>query len=140
MLPSGSNTESLSAIAAVLSAATALVALIVGPLLSLYVSKRVIAATTISNERKEWIGSLRHNTANFLATISSVLTQYAWLHTLDRAWLKSKADDLFVSKAEISLLLDHDKESHTEFNRVLNELMTTFITFVKEPTERENWT
>src|SRR6266853_2088621 len=137
MLLPGSNPESLPAIAAVISALTALVALIVGPLLSLYVAKRQIAASVISNERKEWIGSLRHNIANFLATISSVLTQHAWIHSLERSWLKTKADDLFVFKAEISLLLDHDKGSHVAFNGLLNETMTSFITFVKEPTDAQ---
>jgi hypothetical protein len=126
---------SLPAIAAVISAATALVALMVGPLLSLYVAKRQIAASVISNERKEWIGNLRHNIASFLATISSVLTQHAWIQTLERPWLKAKADDLFVFKAEISLLLDHDDGAHVKFNELLNETMTSFITFVKEPTE-----
>ena len=34
-------------------------------------------------------------------------------------------------------MLDHDKGSHVEFNGLLNETMTSFITFVKESTDAQ---
>src|SRR5437660_1391058 len=105
MLLPGSDTESLTAIAAVVSSITALVALIVGPLLALYVAKRQIIATTISTERKEWVASLRQSIVGFVATISSVLNQQSLIQTLDPAWLKSKSDELVLFKAQIFIFL-----------------------------------
>jgi len=137
MLQNQSNTEYLSAIAAIISAATALIALIISPLLSLYVAKRQIGATTVSNERKEWIGNLRNSIASFLAIISSVLMEQAWTQKLDRTQLKSKVDELIFLKAQISLLLDRDIEAHIEFNQSLIDIVSMFIQYVKEPTDEK---
>jgi hypothetical protein len=137
MLQNQSNTEYLSAIAAIISAATALLALIVGPILSLQVAKRQIGATTVSTERKEWISNLRNNIASFLAIISSVLMEQAWTQKLDRTQLKTKVDELLLLKAQISLLLDRDIESHIGFNQSLNDIVNVFIQYVKEPTDEK---
>src|SRR5277367_5082703 len=56
----------------IISSLTALVAVIVGPLIQLRVAKRQIRSTTISANRQAWINTLRDNLATIRAYSSDV--------------------------------------------------------------------
>jgi uncharacterized membrane protein YbjE (DUF340 family) len=135
MIEAQSNTESLSAIAAIISAATALIALLISPLLSLYVAKKQISVSTISEERKEWIRSLRHNVAKFIAVISSIMIEQVWMESLELPSIKTKMDELYFLKANIGLLLNNNVESQSKLNRLLNETLVSVRTYAKQPTD-----
>ena len=49
----------MSEVTATLTAATALVAVIVGPVISVYVARRQIRASAVLKNRQSWINALR---------------------------------------------------------------------------------
>lgn len=53
------------------SAATALVASIVGPLVTLSVGKRQFAATVLSGKRQRWIDLLRESLADLVSQLAA---------------------------------------------------------------------
>jgi hypothetical protein len=54
---------------AIVSAATALVSAIIGPLVSLHVAGKQIRASVISNNRERWSGDLRDAVAEYVALV-----------------------------------------------------------------------
>ena len=51
----------------IITAAIAGLAIVVGPLVSLYVARRQIRASVVSNSRQQWINNLRDSLSEFLA-------------------------------------------------------------------------
>ena len=57
---------------ALLSAATALIAVIVGPIVTFRIARQKIKADTVASNRQEWINTLRNELSEFIAVITSV--------------------------------------------------------------------
>jgi uncharacterized Tic20 family protein len=56
----------------IISAITALIAVIIGPFVSWKIAKRQISASTVSASRQQWINNLRDTVADFLTKTSMV--------------------------------------------------------------------
>lgn len=62
---------------AIVSAITALVAVVVGPIVTLYVAKRQINASVLSGNRQAWINRLRDEVASLTAIVNNLPSAHA---------------------------------------------------------------
>ena len=120
----------------VISACTALVASIVGPLVTFVVAKRQFNATVLSANRQKWIESLRDMLAeliSLLATASVVKSQWAakWDRGLgpinaDRALMEKLARIVLV-QAKIRLLLNPNETDHQRLYDAIDQRCVQMI-------------
>jgi uncharacterized membrane protein len=87
----------ITQIVQLITAATALVAVVVGPIVSVYVVRRQIRASVVSTNRQQWINNLRDTVADFVAKQTMVRTLNS----------KSHADDSSISRIEETVRLAH---------------------------------
>ncbi len=106
---------------AILSAATALFAVVLGPLVSLWAARRQSRVVVLSANRQAWINTLRDLLAECMA-IS------AFIHIADWSERKQSEFDekmerfaLVISK--IRLMLNPNEQDHQRLNEMLAELM-----------------
>ena len=109
------------------SACTALVASIVGPLVTLAVARRQFNANVLSANRQKWIESLRDMLAELISLlVAALVIKSQWQDKWDRGrgafkaepGLIDKLQRIVLAQAKINLLLnptdtDHQKLSHT---------------------------
>jgi len=105
----------------IISALTALVASIVGPIITLSVAKKQINATVLSANRQKWIESLRAALAEFLSLlVAAQVVKANWKDEWDggRAPLQKdpklldKVQRMVLSQAEIKLLINPTEPDH----------------------------
>jgi len=92
----------------VITVITALVAVIVGPAVSLYIAKRQIRASVVSSSRQKWIDELRESIAGFMSEVnlaSSIKhaggTDERGLQAINRLLLLNHKIDLLINPNEI---------------------------------------
>ena len=110
-----------------ISAATALVATIVGPGVTLLVARRQFDATVISTNRQKWIESFRNHLSDLLAMMmtATVLKESwpdrtPWQEVLARdASLRSLVERISVASMQVALIVKDDEPLHDEFMRAL---------------------
>lgn len=96
---------------ATFSAATALVAVIVGPAVSMYVARRQIRASVVSTSRQKWIDSLRDDLAQVYTAIH-VLGLQRSLDTISNEELHARMAELTLLESRITLRLNPNEEDH----------------------------
>jgi ABC-type oligopeptide transport system ATPase subunit len=103
---------------AVVSAVTALVAVIVGPLVSIFVAKNQINASVVSANRQTWINRLRDE----LATLVGIVHHLPSAHANETVSTDSAISEYgrFVEKFQVIKLLINPKEAdHQELIRLI---------------------
>jgi hypothetical protein len=118
-----------TALISLISACTALVASVVGPIVTLTVAKRQINANVLSANRQKWIDSLR----DMLAELISLLVG-GWVITsrgtekgdgplgaiaADRA-LEEKLERIVLVQWKIRLLINPSEPDHQELHRTID--------------------
>ncbi|GIK81141.1 MAG: hypothetical protein KJZ73_11740 [Pseudorhodoplanes sp.] len=115
---------------AVISALTALAAVIIGPVVTYKIAKKQLFANVVSQNRIRWVEALREDIAAFVAAYARHITlfnQYADMsddHEKKIAIAKEKdAIDHEVSKRRmiLRLKLNPEEDSHAELLRLLDE-------------------
>ncbi len=103
---------------AVVSAVTALVAVIVGPLVSIFVAKNQINASVISSNRQAWINRLRDELATLVAIVHHLPSAHVnGSVTTDEAIAEYGK---FVEQFQVIKLLINPKEiDHQELVRLI---------------------
>ena len=113
----------------VISACTALVASIVGPLVTLTVAKRQINASVLSANRQKWIESLRDMLAEFISLLVAALVvrsrwRAAWNKgrgaVEDDPPLLAKLERLVLTQSKIRLLLNPNEGDHQHLYEAIN--------------------
>ena len=108
------------------SACTALVAPIVGPIVTLTVARRQFSANVLSANRQKWIESLRDMLAELISLMVAVLVVKAgWKDKWDKGLGAIAADPTLLSKLErivlvqwrIRLLINPTEMDHEELYR-----------------------
>lgn len=114
-------------IAAVIAAATALVAVIIGPFVTIYASKRAI----LGPMRQAWINSLRDTVAEYLAnvqmsvvTLSGALSEEASVRHAAEAAKANQIKDAFRLKEKICLLINPRERDHRELVALVERAYT----------------
>jgi hypothetical protein len=112
----------------VISAATALVASIVGPLVTLSVGRRQFAATVLSTNRQRWIDMLRESLAELVSQLATVsVIKATWQEKWDKGIGPIAADPCRLEKLQrlvlvqfrIRLLLNPAEADHQELYRAI---------------------
>ena len=112
----------------VIPMATALVAIIISPLISIYVTKKQLRASVNSKSRQEWINTLRDEITNYL--FGFIKLEGMWFdnaqaeikeHTLphNSQDLTKALDELQKHKIKISLLINPNEEDHKKLINLL---------------------
>jgi hypothetical protein len=110
-----------------ISAATALVATIVGPLVALLVAKRQFDATVLSTNRQKWIEFFRNHLAELMAMMmtATVLKESwpagtVWQDVLFRdPSLRTLVERITVGSIQVSLMAKDEEPLHQEFMQAL---------------------
>ncbi|HZZ77165.1 MAG TPA: hypothetical protein VFE62_01520 [Gemmataceae bacterium] len=103
----------------VMTAATAVLAIVVGPCAAVYVAKLQIRASVVSNNRQQWINSLRDTLSEFLAKQLMVRSLNA----------ERRANDLSLPRIEDTARLTFkirfllaDEPAHNELAELVSRL------------------
>ena len=113
-----------------ISAATALVASIAGPLVTLSVGRRQVAASVLSTNRQRWIDTLRESLADLLAQLATVsVIKATWQEKWDKGIGPIAADPSRLEKLQrlvlvqfrIRLLLNPTEPDHQELYRAIEQ-------------------
>ena len=106
---------------ALISATTALVAVVVSPIVSIYVAKRQIRASVVSANRQKWIDQLRECLAELLTALRFLnlrkkepfgIDGDEWLDRFQRAHQLS---------SKVALLLNPEEPDHKALNTMLRD-------------------
>jgi hypothetical protein len=103
-----------------LSACTALIATIVGPLVALTVARRQFIATAISGNRHRWIETLRDQIAELISLLATALVvKSKWKDRwesgrgpLSDPALLEKYEHIVLAQAKIQLLINPGDSDH----------------------------
>lgn len=108
---------------AIISAITALVAVIVGPIISWNIAKRQISASTVTTSRKQWINALRDAIADFSAKASMIYclarNQYADDRSIPRI------EEMVELNYKIELLINPSEEDHARLAQVVTDIASS---------------
>jgi triphosphoribosyl-dephospho-CoA synthetase len=103
---------------AVVSAVTALVAVIVGPLVSIIVAKNQINASVVSSNRQSWINRLRDELAALVAIVHNLPSAHANSTVTTKDAIAQHG--IFIEQFQVIKLLINPKESdHKELVRLI---------------------
>ena len=127
-----------------ISAATALVASIVGPLVTLSVGRRQFAATVLSTNRQRWIEQLRDLLAEFIAQLGTVwVIRATWQGKWDKGLAPIAADPARLEKMQrlllvqwkIRLMLNPTEADHQELYQAIERSLDRLREERSEETE-----
>ncbi len=93
-----------------ISAITALVAVILSPLISLYIVRRQFAANVLSHNRQDWIDKVREHIAQILTYIETSPV----LHENSDKTNSEKTESLRLYEQRLKLLLNPNEEDHQQ--------------------------
>jgi hypothetical protein len=126
-----------------LTATSALVSGVVGPIVSISVARRQIKATVISNNRERWIEALRDAIAEYIALVASVaLIEHCTsgdMGEMVRADEESRrtAERMMLAKSRILLMTDPNHGCHGELCRNIEKVHVALLS--NEPLTVEDW-
>lgn len=106
---------------AILSAATALFAVVLGPLVSLWAAQRQSRVTVLSANRQAWINTLRDLLAESMA-ISGFIHIADWSNR-EQSEFDEKMERFALVVSKIRLMLNPSEQDHQRLNEMLSELM-----------------
>jgi hypothetical protein len=111
------------------SASTALVASIVGPIVTLTVAKRQFNATAISGNRHKWIEALRDALAELISLLATALViKSKWRSNWEEGRgpansdpaLLQKFEHVVLAQAKIQLLINPHDEDHERLGQAID--------------------
>ena len=108
---------------AVVAAITALFAVVLGPLVSIWVAQRQIRVTVLSANRQTWINTLRDLIAEYLS-ISALVHAGDWSSRTEVEF-DQKLERLTLLNAKIELMLNPNEPDHERLGTLLGDLLLT---------------
>ena len=100
------------------TASTALIAAVAGPIVSVVVARQQIRASVISNNRERWVETLRDSVAEYVALVLSASIarqtmgqEYSKVLSADRALLEI-AERIALVKNKIMLMTNPNESAH----------------------------
>jgi len=119
----------------IISAITALVAVVVGPIISIYImrkqneanieiAKKNVMASTVSISRQKWIDTLRDCIAELQSAIFPILVQAAGQH-YSKEEKKERIDRATFLISKIALLINPKEADHIQLMEHINALLSS---------------
>lgn len=108
----------------IISALTALVAVIVGPIVTLYVARRQNAASVLAKNRQEWINTLRKELTEVIVVIrnlETIMRLPAKHRDAKRLW--ELGEEGKFKEARIRLLINPKERDHTELVELIQKAL-----------------
>jgi hypothetical protein len=111
------------------SACTALVASVIGPMVTLTVAKRQIAASVISTNRHRWIEGLRDMIAEIISLlVAAVVVKAKWQTRWDQGRgplnedpvMLAKLERIVLARSKIDLLLNPSEPDHQRLREAIH--------------------
>jgi len=122
----------MSEITQVIIAATALIAVIVGPITSIYVTRRQIRASVVSTNRQAWINSLRDTIADYLSA-----EQVVFISKHSEFWEKPDVqqalEKLILLEYRIRLLINPKEPDHAKLIELILKESTNLTKSLESP-------
>jgi len=111
-----------------ISATTALVAVVVGPLITLHIARKQINSSVLAKNRQEWINTLRNELSEAIVVIRSVETIMKLpLEHRDENRLMELAENGKLKEAKIRLLINPEEPDHAALVNLLQETLVLAI-------------
>jgi hypothetical protein len=123
-----------TAIIGVISAATALVASVTGPLVTLYVGRSQIRAAVLSANRQRWIDAFRELIAEFCSQVAMAvqvrekIVRDGTFHLSTEPEILRQFERLVFTATKIRLMVNPLEDDHRELLAVVEGLLTTIRT------------
>jgi len=130
------STEQIIAITGFVSAVTALAALLISPLVSVYTLRKQINATVLSPSRREWILTLRGHLAELVAILFTVSTKLKVEE--DRDLIHQKFERAVYLKSQMMLMMNPLEEDHVRLLALINEATEEFVPEDQDSVKRLN--
>lgn len=110
-----------SEIIAIIAAVTALFAVLLGPLVSMWAANKQASVSVRSNNRQAWINTLRDALAEFasMARVIPLAKEFDDQYT--------RVEKLFFLEQKMALLLNPSEEPHKNLLRVVAEARTSAV-------------
>lgn len=108
---------------AVIAAITALFAVLLGPLVSIWVAKWQSRVTVLSANRQAWINALRESIAEYFS-ITALIHAGDWSARTEVEF-DQKLERLALLNAKIRLMLNPNEPDHQRMSALLGELLLT---------------
>jgi hypothetical protein len=124
------DTQYLNAVTVLTAAFTTLAAVIISPLISIYVVKRQFAAQVISANRQKWINELRERIASFVTEISFLETEILPLKsdspntTLITKVITERSKRIHLLLSEVELYINPNEVDHAKLMDLMHEAAT----------------
>jgi Zn-dependent protease with chaperone function len=106
-----------------ISALTALVAVFVGPFISLFIARREIRSSVVSANRQVWINSLREKIAEFVKIVNAIKVAKK-TKAEDDNWLIDETNRAIFLELNIELMLNPEEDDH---NALLADLVYVLV-------------
>jgi hypothetical protein len=116
-LPAIETSADLSAYAAVISAGVAVLAVVVGPLITLWASMRQLRSTVLSSSRQRWIDELRQEIAGVLNQLHVLFMHLGDPPPVEH--ITATLQRYSLHSAKITLLINPAEKDHLELNRLV---------------------
>jgi len=119
----------IPAVVGLVSAATALVASVVGPVVTLTVAKRQFSATVLSGNRQKWIEALRDDLAELISLLATgLVVKSKWKDKWEQGRgalnaepaLLDKFERIVLTQARIQLLINPADEEHQHLSEAID--------------------
>lgn len=110
----------MNEVTAIITAATALVAVILGPIISVYVVRRQIRASVVSTNRQAWIDALRNAIAEWL-TAEQVFYVSKHSDFWERPDAQKALEKLALLEYRIRLLINPKEADHAKLVELLRK-------------------
>lgn len=107
-----------------ISAVIALVAVVVGPIVSVYITKRQIHASVVSSNRQKWIDNLRDQLSEVITSIR-ILSLHRSLEKIENSELNDRIEKLVLLEAKINLLLNPNEADHKTLSGTIRKAIDT---------------
>lgn len=109
--------------AQIITAAIALLAVLVGPFVMLHIARRQVRSNVVSANRQAWINSLRDEISSFVAQLQ--ISSFSLLNqpTFNAKDAKEATRHLLRIEAKIRLLINPKEDDHASLVRSLHEAL-----------------
>lgn len=113
-----------------ISALTALVAVIVSPIVSIYIARRQVRASVVSSNRQKWIDQLRDQLAELITSIRFLNLHRFMSNICETEWIE-RFQRTFLTESKINLLLNPNEEDHVTLSKTIREAVTAMLAEAK---------
>lgn len=110
----------MTEVLAIISALTALAAVLLGPLVSIWVAQKQVRVSVLSNNRQQWINTLRDIISEYFSIVAIVLVT-DW-DGKPRDEHDQKMERLMLLNSKIRLMLNPKEDDHIKLVELLGDL------------------